>query len=492
MDLKIQWFIYALVDNQIIDLEECVALYEQLEDSSSLEDYAQEVLNVLAQTLSSGEAEELLEQFQVAIQFAVEEANNGISPDIFEESNNGISPDIFEESEKIEPSVGFDPIPDLSRISDMSDQEVGELVIGMLTTVQEMGASDFHLSAGSPPFMRQNLKIKRLSDQVLSAQDALRLNTIFLSEKQREFFDEKMDLNCAQRIDNSRFRVSLMMQKDGVAGSYHIVPDRIRSLEELGFLPKDVETIERMLDYHNGLILVTGPLGSGKTTTLAAMMDVLNKKRKDHIIAVEDPIEILHESKSCIVTQREIGRHTDSYSAALKGALREDPDIIVIGELHNLETIENAITASETGHLVIGTLHTCDAANTLNRLLDVFPPSQQQQIRTMTAGSLRGIVCQQLLPGVHEHLTIGYELLVGGLAVSNIIVEKMTHRLKGVMETGQRAGMCTFEGSVLEKFKLGKVSEETARAYIRDKAVLGELEREVAIQGAKKLARGGV
>jgi len=479
MDLKIQWFIYALVDNQIMDLERCIALFDQLEDSSSLEGYAQEVLNILAQTLSSEEAEELLEQFQVAIQFAIGQAQKGVSPRI------------FKESETTPASVELDQIPDLSRIADMSDQEVGKLVINMLTTVQEMGASDFHISAGSPPFIRQNLKIQRLSDQVLSAQDALRLNTVFLSEEQRKTFDEKMDLNCAQRIENSRFRVSLMMQKDGVAGSYHIVPDRIRSLKELGFLPKDVVTIERMLDYHNGLILVTGPLGSGKTTTLAAMMDVLNKKRKDHIIAVEDPIEILHESKSCIVTQREIGRHTDSYSAALKGALREDPDIIVIGELHNLETIENAITASETGHLVIGTLHTCDAANTLNRLLDVFPPSQQQQIRTMTAGSLRGIVCQQLLPGSDERLTVGYELLVANLAVSNIIVEKMTHRLKGVMETGQRAGMCTFEDSVLEKYKLGMVTEKTARVYIRDKAVLGELEREVAIQGAKKLAHGG-
>lgn len=479
MDLNIQWFIYALTDNQIMDLERCIALYEQLDETPSLEGYAQEILNVLAESLSSEEAEELLEQFQIAIQFASEQAHKGASPSIFKEPETTAS------------SVSLDQFPDLSRISDLSDQEVGELVIEMLTIVQEMGASDFHLSSGSPPFMRQNLIIQRLSDQALSAQDALRLNTIFLSEEQRKSFDENMDLNCAQRINNSRFRVSLMLQKDGVAGSYHIVPDRIRSLEELGFLPKDATTIERMLDYHNGLILVTGPLGSGKTTTLAAMMDVLNKKRKDHIIAVEDPIEILHESKNCIVTQREIGRHTDTYSAALKGALREDPDIIVIGELHNLETIENAITASETGHLVIGTLHTCDAANTLNRLLDVFPPAQQQQIRTMTAGSLRGIVCQQLIPGADEHLTIGYELLVANLAVSNIIVEKMTHRLKGVMETGQRAGMCTFEGSVLEKYKIDKITEETARSYIRDKAVLGEFEREVAIKGAKKLAHGG-
>ena len=479
MDLNIQWFIYALSDNQIMDLEDCVALYNQLEDGTSLEGYAQEILNVMAQTLNSEEAAELLEQFQIAIQFAIGQAEKGVSPSV------------FKESEAASANIGLDQLPDLSRIADMPDEEVAQLVVTMLTTVQEMGASDFHISAGSPPFIRHKLEIQKLSNTILTAQDSLRLNTIFLSEEQRQIFNEKMDLNCAQKIDNSRFRVSLMMQKDGVAGSYHIVPDEIRSLEQLGFLPKDATTIERMLDYHNGLILVTGPLGSGKTTTLAAMMDVLNKKRKDHIIAVEDPIEILHESKSCIVTQREIGRHTDSYSVALKGALREDPDIIVIGELHNLETIENAITASETGHLVIGTLHTCDAANTLNRLLDVFPPSQQQQIRTMTAGSLRGIVCQQLIPAVNDGLTIAYELLVGNLAVSNIIVEKMTHRLKGVMETGKKAGMCSFETNVLEKYKLGKITEITALAYIRDKATLSELKREIAINGAKQLAQGG-
>ncbi len=479
MDLNIQWFIYALVDNQIMDIENCTAIYDRLEDNASLEGYAQEVLNVMAQSLSSGEAEELLEQFQIAIQFAVGQAQKGVSPSIFKESVTDT------------PNISIDEMPDLSKVSEMSDQEVADIVINLLTTAQEMGASDFHISASSPPFIRKNLKITKLSNTILTAQDSLRLNTIFLSEEQKKFFDENMDLNCAQRINNSRFRVSLMMQKDGVSGSYHIVPNEVRSLEQLGFLPKDVITLERMLDYHNGLILVTGPLGSGKTTTLAAMIDVLNKKRKDHIISVEDPIEILHQSQNCIVTQREVGTHTNTYSAALKGALREDPDIIVIGELHNLETIENAITASETGHLVIGTLHTCDAANTLNRLLDVFPPSQQQQIRTMTAGSLRGIVCQQLLPAPNGDLTIGYELLVGTLAVSNIIVEKMTHRLKSTMETGQKAGMCTFDYNVLEKFKLGQITEETARSYIRDRAVTNELEREIAIQGAKKLANGG-
>ena len=309
MDLDIQWFIYALTDNQIVDLERCVSLYEQLDGTPSQEGYAQEILNVLADKLSSEEAEELLEQFQVAMQFATVQAKNGVSPSIFS--------DIQVDGD----SSGLDQFPDLSRIADLSDQEIADLVVEMLTIAYDLGASDFHISAGSSPFIRQKLKIRKLSDHILTAQESLRLNTIFLSEKQRKLFDEEMDLNCAQRINSSRFRVSLMMQKDGVAGSYHIVPDKIRSLEKLGFLPKDVVTIERMLDYHNGLILVTGPLGSGKTTTLAAMMDVLNDKRKDHIIAVEDPIEILHQSQNCIVTQREVGRHTNSYSAALKGGL---------------------------------------------------------------------------------------------------------------------------------------------------------------------------
>ncbi|MFA6714656.1 MAG: PilT/PilU family type 4a pilus ATPase [Victivallales bacterium] len=479
MELSIQWFIYALTDNEILDLEKCVTLYGQFDGTPSLEEYAQTVLNLMAENLTPEEAGELLEQFQIAIKFAVDQGRKGVAPGIFDEAQAGLL------------NIESVRLPDLSNIAELSDQEVKDLLVSVLTMVQEAGASDFHISATSPPFMRHNLQISKLSNQPVSVQDSLRLNTIFLSEEQRRTFDEKMDLNCALRINNSRFRVSLMMQKDGVAGSYHIVPDEIRSLEQLGFLPKDVVTIERMLDYHNGLILVTGPLGSGKTTTLAAMIDVLNKKRKDHIIAVEDPIEILHQSRNCIVTQREIGRHTDSYNAALKGALREDPDIIVIGELHNLETIENAITASETGHLVIGTLHTCDAANTLNRLLDVFPPTQQQQIRTMTAGSLRGIVCQQLLPAIDGSLTIGYELLVGNLAVSNIIVEKMTHRLKSTMETGKKAGMCTFQDNILEKYKLGMISEEVARSHIRDSSVKAQFEREVAIAGAKKLAQGG-
>ncbi|MDR0933455.1 MAG: Flp pilus assembly complex ATPase component TadA, partial [Victivallales bacterium] len=206
-----------------------------------------------------------------------------------------------------------------------------------------------------------------------------------------------------------------------------------------------------------------------------------------HIITVEDPIEILQPSKGCQVTQREIGKDTISYRTALKAALREDPDVIVIGELHDLETIENAITASETGHLVIGTLHTSDAANTLNRLLDVFPPSQQPQIRAMTAGSLRGIICQQLIPADNGGLTIGYEILINNMAVANIISEGKAFKLKSTMQIGNKQGMCTFDQCMLAKFMAGLISYDVARYYMRDQAEIAQLDRENAIRQARQL-----
>ena len=217
------------------------------------------------------------------------------------------------------------------------------------------------------------------------------------------------------------------------------------------------------------------------------MVNIINNKRTDHIITVEDPIEILQLSKNCQVTQREIGRHTISYRTALKAALREDPDIIVIGEMHDLETIENAITASETGHLVIGTLHTSDAANTLNRLLDVFPPSQQPQIRAMTAGSLRGIICQRLIPAADGGLTVAYEVLINTMAVSNIISEGKAFRLKSTMATGSKQGMCTLDQCLLEKYKQNLIDHEVALGLMRDQSVISQLQAEWATREARKL-----
>ena len=254
----------------------------------------------------------------------------------------------------------------------------------LLLALRVYGASDLHLSSNAPAFIRKNLLLERLDPEwVMPDADVVRLNMALLTEEQREQFRRSQDMNIGLQIGKARFRTALMFHKDGMSGAYRLVPDRIMTLEELGFLPADAKNIRRLLDYNNGLILVTGPLGSGKTTTLASMIEVANNTREDHVITVEDPIEIVQKSKGCQITQREIGTCTKSYHAAQKGALREDPDIIVIGEMHDLETIENAITASETGHLVIGTLHTCDAGNTLNRVLDVFPPAQQPQIRAV-------------------------------------------------------------------------------------------------------------
>lgn len=380
-------------------------------------------------------------------------------------------------------------MPDIRNISLMSDAEVAMTMRELLLFLRAYGASDLHISANAPLFIRRAMNLERLDEEwVIPPEDSKRMNEALLTPEQRHKFHEEQDMSFGLEIGRARFRTSLMYQKEGVSGSYRLVPDQILSLEELGFLPGDAKNIKRLLDYTNGLILVTGPLGSGKTTTLAAMIEIANQNREDHIITVEDPIEIVQTSKKCQITQREIGRCTNSYHSALKGALREDPDIIVIGEMHDLETIENAITASETGHLVIGTLHTCDAGNTLNRILDVFPPSQQAQIRAMTAGSLRGVICQRLIPAANGGLTIAYEVLINTIAVANIISEGRIHQLKATMQIGSKAGMCTLDQNLFEKYKAGLITYETALYYMRDSSVINLTKKFYAMNQAKQYA----
>ncbi|MBQ6353220.1 MAG: PilT/PilU family type 4a pilus ATPase [Lentisphaeria bacterium] len=320
----------------------------------------------------------------------------------------------------------------------------------------------------------------------MTDEDSFRLNTVLLPEERREEFIKEQDLSFAIEVGSDRFRVALMQQKEGTSGSYRLVPDHICSLEELGFMDDDIIFIRRMLDYTNGLVLVTGPIGAGKTTTLAAMIDIVNEKRHDHIISIEDPIEILQTSKNCQVTQREVGHHTASYSRALKAALREDPDVIVIGEMHDLDTIENAITASETGHLVIGTLHTSDAANTMNRVLDVFPPAQQPQIRAMTAGSLRGVVCQKLIRNGMGGLEVVYEILINTMAVANTINEGKTFRLKSTMVTSNKQGMCTMDQCILRKYEANLLTYEAALVQMTDLSVKAQLNAAWAAREAAK------
>jgi len=367
----------------------------------------------------------------------------------------------------IPPFISQGPLPkfDFANVCSISDEQLVVQLSQFMRDTALYGASDLHLAAGAQPFLRKNRELMMLSDQMLSREDALRLNTALLAPHQRKGFLERRDYDYALALDaDNRYRVNLMFHKGGAAGAYRMVPAKIPRLSELGL--RNLKPIQKFLSYHNGLILVTGPVGAGKTTTLAALVAELNETRDDHIITVEDPIEVVQPARRCNITQREVGPHTKSFASALKGALREDPDVIVIGELRDLETIEMAITAAETGHLVIGTMHTSDAASTLNRLLDVFPSAQQPQIRASVAESLRGIICQRLLPKAKGGLALAVEILVANPAVSNLIREGKTQGLRNTMETGVREGMCLMDGVVFELWQRRKITAETAKANI--------------------------
>ncbi len=373
-------------------------------------------------------------------------------------------------------AAGDAPKFDFEAIAALDDTSLAAGLRGLLRETAAFGASDLHLSTGARPFVRKNRSFSFLGDYVLTAQDALRLNTVLLSAGQKKTFLERKDYDYALALGGTnRYRVNLMVHKNGAAGSYRMVPDRVRSLKDLGF-SRHVETLKKLLSYHNGLILITGPVGSGKTTTLASMVDYLNTTRTDHIITVEDPIEVVQPAKGCNVSQREVGAHTKSFFTALKGALREDPDIIVIGELRDLETIEMAVSAAETGHLVIGTLHTSDAATTLTRLLDVFPPAQQSQIRSTVAESLRGVVCQRLLPAaVGGGLVLACEILVNNTAVANLIREGKSQGIRNAMETGLKDGMCLMDNVILELYNYKEITAATALAGISNRVLRAKI-----------------
>ncbi|HKB56507.1 MAG TPA: PilT/PilU family type 4a pilus ATPase [Lacunisphaera sp.] len=353
------------------------------------------------------------------------------------------------------PQFAFD------KIAGMDDATLATAIRQLLIDTGAHGASDLHLSAGSRPFISKHRALSPITDHVLTDQESLRMNTVLLAAHQKNIFLERRDYDLALALNaENRYRVNLMFHKWGPSGSYRMVPATMPKLDELGL--RNIDAIRKLLSYHNGLILITGPVGAGKTTTLAAMVAELNEQRQDHIITVEDPIEVVQPPRGCNVTQREVGPHTKSFFTALKGALREDPDVIVIGELRDLETIEMAISASETGHLVIGTMHTSDASTTLNRLLDVFPPAQQTQIRASVAESLRGVICQRLLPATAGGLVVACEIMISNTAIQALIRDGKTSGLRNVMETGIKEGMCVMENVVLEMYQQKKISKETA------------------------------
>lgn len=335
----------------------------------------------------------------------------------------------------------------------------------------EYDASDLHLATGAQPAWRRygNLQPIWNNAAILTAEDTRRLAYGFLGEPQVKQLEARGDVDFAYSPDFGRFRSSVVQQRLGIDMVFRVIKTKITSVEELG-LPKTVKTLTR---FQNGLILVTGPVGCGKSTTLAALVDSINAERHDHIITLEDPIEYVIEPKGCHVNQREVHTHTESFAAALRGALREDPDVIMVGEMRDLETISLAITAAETGHLVLGTLHTGSAARTLDRVLDVFPIDQRDQIRIMVSESLRGILSQQLVPRMDGNgRVMALEVLVNTPAVGNCIREGKTYMLGGVMQTGKSVGMITMDDALRNLYSAGEISREECESRAEDKVLM--------------------
>lgn len=336
---------------------------------------------------------------------------------------------------------------------------------------QESEASDIHLGVNAQPIWRRygNLEPIWTKAQRLTAADTERLTMTFLTETQQRQLAERGDVDFAYSNSMGRFRTSVVRHRLGLDLVFRIIKTNVRTMDDLG-LP---ENLKLLTQYHNGLVLVTGSVGSGKSTTLAALVEEVNKTRHDHIITLEDPIEYVLESKGCHITQREVHTHTQSFGAALRGSLREDPDVIMVGEMRDLETIQLAITASETGHLVLGTLHTANAPRTLDRLLDVFPVNQRDQIRVMVSESLRGIISQQLIPRLDgKGRALAVEVLVNTPAIAHTIREGKTFMLPGIIQTGRKLGMKLMDDSIMDLYNRQIISEEEAYARIDQKALL--------------------
>jgi twitching motility protein PilT len=331
----------------------------------------------------------------------------------------------------------------------------------LLIEVLNRGCSDLHLTVGAPPTVRQNGALTPVEDRAkLTPQFLQKVIYAILSQKQREKFEEVLELDFAYSVPGrARFRVNVYRQRDAIGAAFRLIPYEIKQLEDLGVPP----TVSNFAMLPRGFVLVTGPTGSGKSTTLAAIIDLANRQRQDHIMSVEDPIEFLHEHKSCLVNQREVGEDTHSFKNALKHVLRQDPDIILVGEMRDLETIEIALTAAETGHLVMATLHTQDAAQTIDRVIDVFPPHQQQQVRTQLAGAIQGVVCQQLVKTADgKGRVVATEVLIATPAIRNLIREGKTHQIYSAMQAGAKHGMATMDQHLAELVRKGKITYDAA------------------------------
>jgi len=334
--------------------------------------------------------------------------------------------------------------------------------------MHEQGASDLHLVAGQPPALRIRGEIERVKYKVLTSDDLRAMLYEITPEYKVKVFEETGDVDYGYEIPGlARYRANYFMQKNGVGAVFREIPSTIMTAEQLE-LPA---VISKLAMLPRGLVLVTGPTGSGKSTTLASVVDVANRNRKDHIITVEDPIEFVHQSQGCIINQREVGLHTKTFSAALRGALREDPDIILVGEMRDLETISLAVEAATTGHLVFSTLHTSSASKTVDRVIEVFPAQEQALIRSTLAEGLRAVISQVLFKRIDKvGRIVALEIMIATPAVRNLIREAKIHQIPSMIQTGKKYGMTLLDDSIMDLFKRGIISAEDAYAKSNDKA----------------------
>ncbi|MFT5260207.1 MAG: twitching motility protein PilT [Saprospiraceae bacterium] len=342
----------------------------------------------------------------------------------------------------------------------------------LLTFAVENNASDLHISSGLPPMIRIDGEIRRLTSAPLSKNNILKMLYGIMNEDQRRIFENDNDLDFAHEIQElARFRVNAFQQLRGPSAAFRTIPNKVSSLDDIGA----PSVFQSLINKPRGLILVTGPTGSGKSTTLAAMVDLINQRKKAHILTIEDPIEFIHTSKNSIINQRELGQHTNSFASALKASLREDPDIILVGEMRDPETIHLALTAAETGHLVLSTLHTNSASKTVDRIIDSFETGDKSMVRAMLAESVQAIIAQTLLPKIGGGRTGAWEILLGTNAVRNLIRENKIPQIYSTMQTGQQLGMQTLDENLYELVQRGIVSADTVMPLMRDKTKIEAL-----------------
>ena len=346
--------------------------------------------------------------------------------------------------------------------------EIKELLI----IAEEKNASDLHLNIGIPPVLRIHGKLIKLNLPELTPEVTHQMIYNILNEKQKNEFEEYGELDLSYELINiSRFRVNIFQHRRGEAAAFRLIPEKIKTLSELG-LPS---IVSNFTDKDKGFVLITGPTGSGKSTTLASLIDIINKNRYENIITIEDPIEFIHYHKNCLISQREIGSHTKSFASALRNALREDPDVILVGEMRDLETISMALTAAETGHLVFSTLHTSSAGESVERIIDVFPPHQQNQVRMQFANSILGVIAQTLLPTLDEKGRVpAIEVMIANPAIRNLIREGKVHQIPSTIQTSKKEGMQSLDQSLKDLVMEGKISIEEAIKSALDKKTFME------------------